>query len=85
MCGGGAASNAGAEHRRSEGPLHRAKPALCSYLGREKEGRDIVQRLLRANPAMTIAGFEAFVVAHQVSETSAVFVEGFRRAGLPEK
>jgi tetratricopeptide (TPR) repeat protein len=66
-------------------PAMRARLALCGYLGREKEGRDFVQRLLRANPAMTIAGFQAFVAAHQVPETSAVFVEGFRRAGLPEK
>jgi adenylate cyclase len=66
-------------------PAMRAKLALCGYLGREKEGRDFVQRLLRANPAMTIAGFEAFVAAHHVPETTAVFVEGFRRAGLPEK
>jgi hypothetical protein len=33
---------------------------------------------------MTIAGFEAFGAKFLVPDASAVWVEGFRRAGLPE-
>jgi adenylate cyclase len=66
-------------------PAMRAKLALCGYLGDQRQGRDYVRRLLEANPAMTITGFEAFVATHHTPETTAVFVEGFRRAGLPEK
>jgi TolB-like protein/Flp pilus assembly protein TadD len=62
----------------------RCKIALCGYLGRVDEGRKWIRRLLDANPAMTIAGFEAFGAKFLVPDASAVWVEGFRRAGLPE-
>ena len=63
----------------------RGKIALCGYLGRVDEGREWIRRLLEANPAMTIAGFEAYGAKFLVPEASAVWVEGFRRAGLPER
>ena len=63
----------------------RCKIALCGYLGRVDEGREWIRRLLEANPAMTIAGFEAFGAKFLVPDASAVWVEGFRRAGLPER
>ena len=66
-------------------PAIRAKVALCGYLGRMDEGRAWVRLLLEVNPAMTITGFKAFVKLHHVPGTSAVFVEGLRRAGLPEE
>jgi hypothetical protein len=34
---------------------------------------------------MTIAGFEAFSASHHAPGTTAVWVEGFRKAGLPEE
>jgi TolB-like protein len=71
--------------RRDYHPAIRVKIALSGYLGRAEEGRDYIQRQLKANPAMTIAGFKAFVELHHVPETTAAFVEGFRRAGLPEE
>jgi hypothetical protein len=63
----------------------RCKIALCWYLGRFDEGREWIRRLLDANPAMTIAGFEAYGAKYIVPEARAVWVEGFRRAGLPER
>lgn len=66
-------------------PAIRVKIALSGYLDRTADSRVYVQRQLEANPAMTIAGFKAFVELHHVPETTAVFVEGFRRAGLPEE
>jgi len=63
----------------------RCKVALSGYLGRVEDGREWVQRLLEVNPAMTIAGFKRFGGRHQVPETIAVWVEGFRKAGLPEE
>jgi TolB-like protein/Tfp pilus assembly protein PilF len=63
----------------------RIKVALCGYLGRVEEGREWVRRLLEANPAMTVAGFEAYSVSHHVPGTTAVWLEGLRKAGLPER
>ncbi len=63
----------------------RVKVALCGYLGRVEEGREWVGRLLEANPAMTVAGFEAYSVSHHVPGTTAVWVDGLRKAGLPER
>jgi adenylate cyclase len=72
-----------------DGPSHhptvRAKVALCGYLGRPREAREWVQRLLELNPGMTIAGFKSFGSKFLSPGTMAVWVEGFRLAGLPEK
>jgi TolB-like protein/class 3 adenylate cyclase/Flp pilus assembly protein TadD len=64
-------------------PAIRGKVALCGYLGRAEEARQWIRRLLEANPAMTIAGFKALAKYHAPG-TMAVWVEGFRKAGLPE-
>jgi hypothetical protein len=66
-------------------PAIRGKVALCGYLGRTDEAREWVTRLLEVNPAMTIAGFKTYATKYQVPGTIAVWVEGFRRAGLPEQ
>jgi TolB-like protein/class 3 adenylate cyclase len=63
----------------------RGKVALCGYLGRVEEGREWVCRLLEVNPGNTIAGFKAFGATFLSPGTIAVWVEGFRRAGLPEE
>jgi len=66
-------------------PAIRGKVALCGYLGRVEEGREWVRRLLEANPAHTIAWWRAFGAKFLSPGTMAVWVEGFRRAGLPEE
>jgi adenylate cyclase len=66
-------------------PAIRGKVALCGYLGRAEEARQWIRRLLEANPAMTIAGFKALTSKYNVPGTMAVYVEGFRKAGLPEQ
>jgi len=61
----------------------RLKVALCGYLDRADTG-DWVARLLELNPAHTIAWFK--VLGKGLAEgTMAVWIEGFRRAGLPEE
>jgi adenylate cyclase len=66
-------------------PAIRGKVALCGYLGRVDEGPDWIRRLLKANPAMTIAGFKTFAAKFMVPGTIAIWEEGFRKAGLPEE
>jgi TolB-like protein/tetratricopeptide (TPR) repeat protein len=62
----------------------RGRVVLCGYLGRVEEAREWVKRLLDVNPAMTIASYTAFASRFTSAGTLAVWVEGFRRAGLPE-
>jgi len=71
--------------RPSYHPAIRCKVALCGYLGPIEEGREWVRRLLEANPAHTIAWWRAFGAKFLSPGTMAVWVEGFRRAGLPEE
>jgi tetratricopeptide (TPR) repeat protein len=66
-------------------PAIRGKVALCGYLGRAEEARQWIRRLLEANPAMTIAGFKALTSKYNVPGTMAVYIEGMRKAGLPEE
>jgi adenylate cyclase len=66
-------------------PAIRGKVALCGYLGRAEEARQWIGRLTEDNPARTIASFKAYASKYQVPETIAVWVEGFRKAGLPEQ
>jgi TolB-like protein/class 3 adenylate cyclase len=69
--------------RPSWQPGIRNRVALCGYLGRAEEAREWVKRSLDVNPAMTIAGFTAYARWFS-ADALAVWVEGFRRAGLPE-
>lgn len=63
----------------------RGRVALSGYLGRTEEACEWVARLLEANPLNTIARFKAFGSRFLSPGTLAVWVEGLRRAGLPEE
>ena len=63
----------------------RGRVALCGYLGRTDEAREWIARLFEANPGHTVAWFNAFGGRFLSSGTLAVWVEGLRRAGLPEQ
>ena len=62
----------------------RGRVALCGYLGRTEEAREWIVRLLAVNPVHTIAWFRAFGARFLSPGTLAVWVEGLRKAGLPE-
>jgi hypothetical protein len=62
---------------------NRLKVALSGYLCRP-DAAEWITRLRTLNPAMTIAGFRNMGRALS-DRTMAVWVEGFRRAGLPEE
>ncbi len=63
----------------------RGRLALCGYLGRTEEAREWMARLFRVNPVHTIAWFKTFGGRFLSPGTLAVWVEGLRRAGLPEE
>jgi len=66
-------------------PAIRARVALCGYLNLNEEAGKWVSRQLDTNPAMTISGFAAFGDKHLAPGTLSRWVDGFRRAGVPEK
>jgi tetratricopeptide (TPR) repeat protein len=63
----------------------RWKASLCGLLGRSKEGREWVQRAVELYPGLTITSLERFYAPINVSNLTAIFVEGIRKAGLPEE
>jgi adenylate cyclase len=65
-------------------PGLRIKAALCGYLGRTAEAQECVNRILELYPCLTVANIAAYAAKAVVLEVVSVFVEGLRKAGLPE-
>ena len=65
-------------------PGLRAKIAVCGMLG--QDGSSFVARLLAVQPGATVAWLRGFceTAMHRVPQLMANYVEGARRAGLPE-
>jgi adenylate cyclase len=66
-------------------PSVRIRCVSCAHLGRIQEARDWLKRVLELQPGLTIARFKVFGAKHLPPEILTAFVEGFRKAGLPEK
>jgi TolB-like protein/class 3 adenylate cyclase len=74
----------------SEQPRHpsayRVKAVACAHLGRAEEALECARHVLDLQPAFTIAAWQrtygAFIFT---PETLAMFVDGLRKAGLPEE
>jgi hypothetical protein len=65
---------------------YRAKAIACAHLGRLQEARDCARSILELQPAFTISEWQRIYAAHMGSpETLAMFVDGLRKAGLPEE
>jgi len=56
----------------------------CAHLGRIDEARDCLRLRLEIQPGLTIAKYKAYA-AFLPPELLAVYVEGLRKAGLPEE
>lgn len=63
----------------------RLKAALCGHLGQIEEGRKWINRLLALDPGLTIARFNAIAASNAAPEMVAIYVEGLRKAGLPDE
>jgi hypothetical protein len=72
---------------RGEQPLPalRVKVALCGYLGQVDEGNRWLGRLRELNRGLTAAGFDSFAATFLSPEVRVRYVEGMRKAGLPEE
>jgi len=62
----------------------RYKLIALAHLGRIEEAREWLERELELHPGLTIAGVKATYVKAFAPELLATFVEGYRKAGLPE-
>jgi len=66
--------------------LMRLKAVLCAHLGRTAEAREWLSRVLDLQPGLTVAAWKASVSATALSpEIIDLYVEGLRKAGLPEE
>jgi len=64
-------------------PGLRLAAAACALLGRSDEARGLIVRLRRSNPNVTLSNLEE-VLPFERSADRAAFMEGLRRAGLPD-
>jgi TolB-like protein/class 3 adenylate cyclase len=64
-------------------PALRVKTICCAYLGRIDEAHNWLSRMLELEPALNIAIYKA-AAKHLPPELLARYVDGLRKAGLPE-
>jgi adenylate cyclase len=63
----------------------RLKMIALAHLGRIEEARSALERELELQPGLTIAAVKANYAAAFAPELLAMFVDGYRKAGLPEE
>jgi adenylate cyclase len=61
----------------------RWKASIYGHLGRVEEGRVLVRELLAQRPGLTVKRFERY--RENALEITTIFMEGLRKAGLPEE
>jgi len=62
----------------------RNKVVACAHLGRIEEARDGLEQLLKLQPGLTIAQYDVTYGTVFSPQIHAVYLEGLRKAGLPE-
>jgi tetratricopeptide (TPR) repeat protein len=74
-----------ASHQRdAHGPVWRLKAVLCGLLGRTEEARICVDRLVALDPAATVSAISSLYRASRPHEWVSTYLDGLRKAGLPE-
>jgi len=63
--------------------LHKA--VACAHLDRIEEARETVRQLIETQHFDAITRAKAYISRAHSSETLALYVEGLRKAGLPEE
>ena len=63
----------------------RNKVVACAHLGLVKEVNSEIARLLELQPDLTVARFTARYAVTLPPEVLDIYVEGYRKAGLPEE
>jgi hypothetical protein len=66
--------------------VYRCKAVACAHLDRMQNAQECLERMFELQPAFTISGWKRTYAASLFSlETMAMYVEGLRKAGLPEE
>jgi adenylate cyclase len=65
-------------------PAMRSKVVACVQLGRIDDARKQLGRMLEQHPGSTIAKWQASVIQYLPPNVLAVYVDSFRKAGMPE-
>jgi TolB-like protein len=63
----------------------RVKLSLCGHLNRAEEARRCLARLMDLQPGLTIVTFTAHAATFLSASVTEIFVEGLRKAGMPEE
>jgi hypothetical protein len=63
----------------------RVKLAACGHLGRIGDARECLARLLERQRDLTIAKFTSYASRFVLPEVLQIYVDGLRKAGLPEE
>jgi tetratricopeptide (TPR) repeat protein len=63
----------------------RVEVVACAQLDRIAEAQAALSRLLLLQPDLTIAGFRAYAASNFAPKLLALYIDGLRRAGLPEE
>ena len=66
-------------------PAVRIKVVLCGHLGLIDEAKQWVGRVLDLHPGLTVGGFDSFARSFFSPEVRGHYIEGLRKAGLPER
>ena len=61
------------------------KAAACGHLGRVEEGNASIKRLRELRPGFTVTRAERALGKFVAPEVLAIFLEGYRKAGLPRE
>jgi tetratricopeptide (TPR) repeat protein len=61
------------------------KVVLCELLGRHDEAHERLGPLLEVSPEFTIDSFVDYAGPHYTARLKALYVDAFRKAGLPEE
>ena len=64
----------------SSSGVYRCLASAFAHLGRDSEAHDAAARLLEIEPAFTVSAF----IARARQSNVKLFIEGLRKAGLPE-
>jgi TolB-like protein/class 3 adenylate cyclase len=66
-------------------PVLRLKVALCGYLDRPADAEEWLSRLLDVHPGLTLKVAEAFLARAFPHAAGSRYLEGLRKAGMPEE
>lgn len=66
------------------GPAIRTKVVACAHMGLIAEAQKALAAIIELQPKLTIAAFRAYAITNLPPELLDVYIDGLRKAGMPE-